>query len=60
MRPRSLLILDEAHHAAPAAAGAYAITSQFTRTVEEFAAKFEHKLFLSRPPTTATPTASGP
>jgi SNF2 family DNA or RNA helicase len=50
VRPRSLLILDEAHHAAPAAAGAYAITSQFTRTVEEFAAKFEHKLFLSATP----------
>jgi ERCC4-related helicase len=50
VRARSLLILDEAHHAAPAAAGAYAITSQFTRTVEEFAAKFEHKLFLSATP----------
>jgi ERCC4-related helicase len=50
VRPRSLLILDEAHHAAPAAAGAYAITSRFTRTVEEFAAKFEHKLFLSATP----------
>jgi SNF2 family DNA or RNA helicase len=50
VRPRSLLILDEAHHAAPAASGAYAITSQFTRCVEEFAAKFEHKLFLSATP----------
>jgi len=50
VRPRSLLILDEAHHAAPAAAGAYAITSQFTRCIEELAAKFEHKLFLSATP----------
>ena len=50
VRPRSLLILDEAHHAAPAAAGAYAITSQFTRCIEEFASKFEHKLFLSATP----------
>ena len=50
VRPRSLLILDEAHHAAPAAAGAYAITSHFTRCIEEFAVKFEHKLFLSATP----------
>ena len=50
VRPRSLLILDEAHHAAPAAAGTYAITSQFTRQVMEIAPKFEHKLFLSATP----------
>ncbi len=39
VRPRSLLILDEAHHAAPAAAGAYAITSQFTRRIMEIRAE---------------------
>src|SRR4051812_24788675 len=50
VRPRSMLILDEAHHAAPAAAGAYAITSPFTPTVEEVAAKVEHKVFLSPTP----------
>ncbi len=50
VRPRSLLILDEAHHAAPAAAGAYAITSQFTRRIMELAPKFVHKLFLSATP----------
>ena len=50
VRPRSLLILDEAHHAAPAAGGAYAITSQFTRRIEEIAPKFEHKIFLSATP----------
>ena len=50
VRPRSLLILDEAHHAAPAAAGAYAITSQFTRQIMEIAPKFEHRLFLSATP----------
>ena len=50
VRPRSLLILDEAHHAAPAAAGTYAITSQFTRCIKEFAAKFEHKVFMSATP----------
>jgi Helicase conserved C-terminal domain len=50
VRPRSLLILDEAHHAAPAAAGAYAITSQFTRQIMDIAPKFEHRLFLSATP----------
>ncbi|WP_406694811.1 DISARM system SNF2-like helicase DrmD [Singulisphaera sp. Ch08] len=50
VRPRSLLILDEAHHAAPASTGAYAITSQFTRRIMEIAPKFEHKLFLSATP----------
>ena len=50
VRPRSLLILDEAHHAAPASSGTYAITSQFTRCITEFAAKFEHKMFLSATP----------
>ena len=50
VRPRSLLILDEAHHAAPAAAGAFAVTSQFTRAVENLAPQFEHKLFLSATP----------
>ena len=50
VRPRSLFILDEAHHAAPASAGAYAITSQFTRRIKELAPKFEHKIFLSATP----------
>src|SRR5262249_53999164 len=50
VRPRSLLILDEAHHAAPSSGGVYAITSQFTRCITEFAAKFEHKIFLSATP----------
>jgi SNF2 family DNA or RNA helicase len=47
VRPRSLLILDEAHNAA---AGTYAITSQFTRRIMELAPKFEHRLFLSATP----------
>ena len=34
----------------PAAAGTYAITSQFTRQVMDLAPKFEHKLFLSATP----------
>ncbi len=49
-RPRSLLILDEAHHAAPASGMKYAIESQFTRAVRGLAERFEHRLFLSATP----------
>lgn len=49
-RPRSLLILDEAHHAAPASGMKYAIESQFTRVVRSLAERFEHRLFLSATP----------
>jgi superfamily II DNA or RNA helicase len=49
-RPRALLILDEAHHAAPAGGSRYAISSQFTKYVREFAERFEHRLFLSATP----------
>ncbi|MDR9763737.1 DISARM system SNF2-like helicase DrmD [Rhizobium redzepovicii] len=49
-RPRSLLILDEAHHAAPASGMKYAIESQFTRVVRGLADRFEHRLFLSATP----------
>ena len=48
--PGSLLILDEAHHAAPASGSRYAIDSRFTRTVRELAHRFEHRLFLSATP----------
>ena len=48
-RPRALLILDEAHHAAPASGGRYAIDSQFTKAVRELAERFEHRLFLTAP-----------
>ena len=48
--PGSLLILDEAHHAAPASRNRYAIESQFTRAVRELAWCFEHRLFLSATP----------
>jgi superfamily II DNA or RNA helicase len=48
--PGSLLILDEAHHAAPASGGRYGIESQFTRAVREVASRFEHRLFLSATP----------
>lgn len=49
-RPGSLLILDEAHHAAPASGQRYAIDSQFTRAVRDVAKRFEHRLFLSATP----------
>jgi len=48
--PGSLLILDEAHNAAPASGARYAIDSQFTRSVRELAPRFEHRLFLSATP----------
>lgn len=46
----SMLILDEAHNAAPASGAKYAVDSQLTRTVRELARRFEHKLFLSATP----------
>ena len=48
--PSSLLILDEAHNAAPASGGRYAIDSAFTRVVRDIARRFEHRLFLSATP----------
>ena len=49
-RARTLLILDEAHHCAPAGGGRYAIESQFTKAVRDIADRFEHRLFLSATP----------
>ncbi|MFN7766080.1 MAG: DISARM system SNF2-like helicase DrmD, partial [Planctomycetaceae bacterium] len=49
-RPGALLILDEAHHAAPATGQKYAIDSQITRAVRDLAPRFEHRLFLSATP----------
>ncbi len=48
--PGSLLIVDEAHHAAPASGGRYGIESKFTRAVRDLAGRFEHRLFLSATP----------
>jgi hypothetical protein len=42
-----MLVLDEAHHAAPASASQYAVDSQFTKAVRGLAGRFEHRLFLS-------------
>lgn len=49
-RPGALLILDEAHHAAPASGQRYAIDSKITRAIRELAPHFEHRLFLSATP----------
>ena len=49
-RPRALLILDEAHHAAPASGQRYAVDSQFTKAARDLAGRFEHRLFLSATP----------
>ena len=49
-RGRSLFILDEAHHAAPALGQAYAVESRMTRTVRDLARRFEDRLFLSPTP----------
>ena len=48
--PGSLLILDEAHHAAPSSGGRYGIESKLTKAVREIANAFEHRLFLSATP----------
>jgi ERCC4-related helicase len=48
--PGSLLILDEAHVAAPASESKYAIDTQITRAVRDIAKRFEHRLFLSATP----------
>ena len=49
-RARSMFILDEAHHAAPAHSQAYATDSQMTRAVRELSKMFEHRLFLTATP----------
>ena len=50
MSPGSLLILDEAHHAAPSSGGRYGIETKFTRAVRDLSERFEHRLFLSATP----------
>lgn len=50
MLPGSLLILDEAHHAAPASGNRYGIETKFTRAVRDVCGRFEHRLFLSATP----------
>ena len=50
LSPGSLLILDEAHHAAPSSGGKYGIETRFTRAVRDLGGRFEHRLFLSATP----------
>ncbi|MEO0460590.1 MAG: DISARM system SNF2-like helicase DrmD [Myxococcota bacterium] len=47
---KSLLILDEAHTAAPASASKYAVDSRTTRVIRDVAPRFENRLFLSATP----------
>ncbi len=47
---KSLLILDEAHTAAPASASKYAVSSHVTRVIRDVAPRFDHRLFLSATP----------
>jgi hypothetical protein len=45
-----LLILDEAHNAAPARGSGCGVDSDFTKAVRQLAPRFEHRLFLSATP----------
>jgi len=47
---KSMLILDEAHVAAPASASKWATDSEITRVVRDIAPRFENRLFLSATP----------
>ena len=47
---RSLLVVDEAHNAAPATAAKYAVDSSTTEVIRDVAQVFEHRLFLSATP----------
>ena len=58
--PQTLLILDEAHNAAPASGVRYAIDSRITRAVRDISPRFEHRLFLSATPHNGIRTASPP
>lgn len=48
--PGSLLILDEAHHAAPSSGGRYGVETKLTRAIRDIGGRFEHRLFLSATP----------
>lgn len=49
-KAKSVLILDEVHHAAPASGSRYAADSDFTYAVRGIAGRFEHRIFLSATP----------
>jgi superfamily II DNA or RNA helicase len=47
---KSLLVLDEAHAAAPASRSRYAVDSEVTSTIRDLAPRFDNRLFLSATP----------
>ena len=47
---KGMLILDEAHTAAPASASRYATDTEITATIRDLAPYFDHRLFLSATP----------
>jgi hypothetical protein len=47
---KGLLILDEAHVAAPSSRSKYAVDSDTTRTIRDLAPRFDNRLFLSATP----------
>ena len=49
-RKFDILVVDEAHNVAPAAAAKYALESQRTRLIRTMAPHFSHRLFLSATP----------
>ena len=49
-KTRSLLILDEAHAAAPKSGAAYATDTKTTAAIRDLGARFENRLFLSATP----------
>lgn len=49
-RKFDILIVDEAHNVAPAAAARYALESQRTRLIRTLAPNFSHRLFLTATP----------
>ncbi|WP_300162268.1 DISARM system SNF2-like helicase DrmD [Solidesulfovibrio sp.] len=49
-RKFDILVVDEAHNVAPAAASKYALESQRTRLIRSLAPHFNHRLFLSATP----------
>jgi ERCC4-related helicase len=50
LRDFDILIVDEAHNAAPSGTGNYALDSQRTQALREVGKHFEHKLFLTATP----------
>jgi len=50
LRDFDILIVDEAHNAAPSGTGSFALDSQRTQALREIGKHFEHKLFLTATP----------